>query len=63
MCMTGRVPFDLRRAVVYILAATGLAVGIGTLQQGSVSAGLVLGLAVGVGVTIGLVIFEIIPLG
>ena len=56
--MNGHVPFDLRRASLYILAATGLAVVIGAIQQGSIGGGLVLGLAVGVGVAIGLVLFE-----
>ena len=57
--MSGHIPFDLRRALRYIAAATGLAVIIGVLEQGSIGGGLVLGLAVGIGITIGLVLFEV----
>lgn len=57
--MSDRVPFSLRRGLLYIGAATLLAIVVGVFQQGSLGGGLVLGLAVGVGVAIGLAVFEI----
>jgi hypothetical protein len=57
--MHNDVPFNLRRATLYIAVATVFAVVVGVFQQGSIAGGLVLGLAVGVGVAVGLVLFEI----
>lgn len=51
--------FNYRRALRYIAIATGFAIFIGYLQQGSIGGGLALGFAVGIGVTIGLFGFAI----
>ena len=48
------------RAAAYVAAATLLAVGIGTLRDGSIGDGLALGVAVAVGVAVGLLGFEIV---
>lgn len=48
------------RAVAVVVAATLLAVVIGTARAGSVGGGLALGVAVGVGVAAGLVGFELL---
>ncbi|MFC4358658.1 hypothetical protein ACFO0N_11975 [Halobium salinum] len=58
--MTRPPPFDGRRALRYVVAATALAVVVGFYEQGSVGGALVLGLAVGVGVAVGLVLFEVV---
>lgn len=57
--MSSQVAFDHRRALLYIAAATGLAVVIGSLKYDSIGGGIALGLAVGIGATIGIAFLEI----
>ncbi|MFC6726601.1 hypothetical protein ACFQE1_19975, partial [Halobium palmae] len=52
-------PFDLRRALRYVAAATALGVVVGAFREGSLVGGLLFGLIVGVGVAGGLVLYEI----
>ncbi|GKZ15315.1 hypothetical protein HAL_31960 [Haladaptatus sp. T7] len=56
--MSDQVAFDLRRALLYIAAATGLAVIIGSLRYGTIGGGIALGLAIGIGATIGIGFLE-----
>lgn len=58
--MSSQVVFDLRHALLYIAAATGLAVVIGSLKYGSIGGGVALGLAIGIGATIGIAFLEVV---
>jgi hypothetical protein len=48
------------RAVAYAAIAALVAFGIGTLTQGSLGGGVVLGIAVGLGVAVGLLGYELV---